>query len=114
MVDQDLARISEGLVYSAMLVYTGAFGAFAYDLSLRGKLAAARPVREPVGVTVGAVGDDRAAGPTGPTVPAAGTTGRSKAVGIAVALTVLAFGLHAGGVAARGLSAGRAPWGNMY
>ncbi|MGH3328873.1 MAG: c-type cytochrome biogenesis protein CcsB, partial [Streptomycetales bacterium] len=33
---------------------------------------------------------------------------------IAVSLTVLAFGLHLAGVVARGLAAGRAPWGNMY
>jgi cytochrome c-type biogenesis protein CcsB len=122
MVDQDLARISEGLVYSAMLVYTGAFGAFATDLSLRGKVLAGsatsgRPVREPV--AVGSAGAENRAGaedaappaeiPAAPPVPY-----RSRAVGIAVALTVLAFGLHAGGVIARGLSAGRAPWGNMY
>jgi cytochrome c-type biogenesis protein CcsB len=123
MVDQDLARISEGLVYSAMLVYTGAFAAFAYDLSLRGRLAA-RPAREPVtaGSSLGGSGEGEvggggaavavAVGPPagpGPVAPA-----HSRAVGIAVALTVLAFGLHAGGVVARGLSAGRAPWGNMY
>jgi cytochrome c-type biogenesis protein CcsB len=33
---------------------------------------------------------------------------------VALALTVLAFGLHLAGLAARGLAAGRAPWGNMY
>jgi cytochrome c-type biogenesis protein CcsB len=32
----------------------------------------------------------------------------------AVTLTVLAFVLHVGAVAARGVSAGRVPWGNMY
>lgn len=30
------------------------------------------------------------------------------------ALTVLAFGLHAGALLTRGVAAGRAPWGNMY
>jgi cytochrome c-type biogenesis protein CcsB len=38
----------------------------------------------------------------------------ANAGGIAVALTWLAFLLHLAAVTARGLSAGRAPWGNMY
>jgi cytochrome c-type biogenesis protein CcsB len=33
---------------------------------------------------------------------------------IAAALTILGFGLHLLGVLARGLAAGRSPWGNMY
>jgi cytochrome c-type biogenesis protein CcsB len=43
-----------------------------------------------------------------------GGDGPRRAVGIAVSLTWLAFALHLGGVVARGLSASRAPWGNMY
>src|SRR4051812_660499 len=33
---------------------------------------------------------------------------------VAVSLTVLGFVLHAGSVLARGISAGRPPWGNMF
>ena len=127
MIDQDLARISEGLVYSAMLVYTGAFGAFATDLSLRGKVLAAASaatsatasVREPVAVGAEGTGGpaEPPAAPVAPVVAqvkAEAVPHRSRALGIALALTVLAFALHAGGVLARGLAAGRAPWGNMY
>jgi cytochrome c-type biogenesis protein CcsB len=39
---------------------------------------------------------------------------RRNVGGIAVALTWLAFLLHLGAVVARGVAAGRAPWGNMY
>ena len=104
-VDQTLAQASNVLIYSAMAVYAGAFGAFAVDLSGRGRVAARQQVPVPVGGGAApgpAVGD-----------PEAPRTGR-KAVGIAVSLTWLAFALHLGGVVARGLSAQRAPWGNMY
>jgi cytochrome c-type biogenesis protein CcsB len=64
-----------------------------------------------------------AGGPSAPTVtvveegepgpvaqpPRGGRSGR-----VAVSLTGLAFLLHLGAVLARGLSAGRPPWGNMY
>src|SRR5687768_15030445 len=42
-------------------------------------------------------------------------SGRAERLGrIAVSLTVLAFGLHLASVVARGVSAGRPPWGNMF
>jgi cytochrome c-type biogenesis protein CcsB len=49
--------------------------------------------------------------------PVLGPSGGEKAdrLGrIALSLTILAFGLHLAGVLARGMSAGRVPWGNMY
>lgn len=114
-VDETLANLSNQLVYSAMLVYTGALGAFAVDLSARG----ARRPAAPAGVLVGAgaaaeradAGAD-AADRADAGVPAA--AGRSRAGGVAVALTWLAFALHLGAVVARGASVHRAPWGNMY
>src|SRR5688572_31588753 len=42
-------------------------------------------------------------------------SGKAERLGrIAVSLTVLAFGLHLASVVARGVSAGRPPWGNMF
>jgi cytochrome c-type biogenesis protein CcsB len=132
-VEETLASISNDLVYSAMAVYTGALGAFALDLAGRG--AAARPARgalptavptAAVPVTAGggaapaapdAVAQEDAAGAIGGTDGGTGEAPSRRwanAAGIAVSLTWLAFLLHLGGVATRGLSAGRAPWGNMY
>ncbi len=127
---ESLAGVSNLLVYSAMTVYTGALGAFALDLAARG--AAARPAdagragvparaaagaRTPAVVGAGASAtvdgpsastDDASSATPGPARP------RRNVGGIAVALTWLAFALHLGAVVARGLAAGRAPWGNMY
>ncbi len=132
-VEETLANVSNDLVYSAMAVYTCALGAFALDLAGRG--AAARPARAVVpaaaqvpaaSVPVAAGGVPPAPEPaageapgTGAESPDGGTGAPARrrwanAGGIAVSLTWLAFLLHAGAVAARGLSAGRAPWGNMY
>ena len=40
--------------------------------------------------------------------------GRSPALRVAVAMTVIAWALHLGAVVLRGLAAGRVPWANMY
>ncbi len=133
-VDQSLAQVSNTLIYSAMLVYTGALGAFAVDLSGRGGRAAHDRATADVApaelVGAGAAATASAAASTGGPQPyrvpgrirgreeQAGPdrspAGHSKAGGIAVSLTWLALLLHAGSVAARGLSVSRAPWGNMY
>jgi cytochrome c-type biogenesis protein CcsB len=116
-LEETLANASNVLVYSAMAVYTGALGAFALDLA--GRPGAARPaaaaVQQPAVVPAGAPPPFSAASQAA----AGGVAGPParrwpKAGGIAVSLTWLAFGLHLAGVVARGLSAGRAPWGNMY
>lgn len=94
-VDQSLALVSNNLVYSAVLVYALAALGFAAELAVdrrRAGDAAAEP----------APADER----RGLRVELFGR--------VAVALTALAFALHAAGVVARGLSAERAPWGNMY
>ena len=109
-VDATLANLSNQLVYSSMLVYTGALLAFATDLSGRG----ARKAPAEAKVLVGADGEPVTdASRTGEVADAAAPR-RRKAAGVAVALTWLAFALHLGGVVARGASVGRAPWGNMY
>jgi cytochrome c-type biogenesis protein CcsB len=144
VVNETLSQLSNALIYSAMLVYTIAFVAFAVDLSGRGRVAAAAldqaaldkaaldvepkvialPVSEPVAVGASSVHDHAERKP--PLSPAvimheSGSidrstfgSGRRRAAGIAVTLTYLAFALHLGAVIARGLSVDRAPWGNMY
>jgi cytochrome c-type biogenesis protein CcsB len=135
-IEQSLATVSNDLVYSAMAVYTGALGAFALDLAGRGAAAREEPVpaavpaarsraAEPVPAAAGAPGRGSvpaagaAAAGAGPADPARVSVSRSarrwrRAGGIAVSLTWLGFLLHVAGVVTRGLSAGRAPWGNMY
>jgi len=115
-VDESLAQASNTLIYSAMLVYTGALGAFTTDLAVRGRRRAAEaapavPVAEPALVGASAPSPSAGSGPTGAPSP---SPARTKAGGIGVSLTALAFGLHAAGVIARGLSVQRVPWGNMY
>jgi cytochrome c-type biogenesis protein CcsB len=98
MTNTHLAYASNYLVYSAMAVYTLAMIAFAVEMSLS--------IRTTTKVLVGSSGSE---------IEVAAETTRSERTGrIAVALTALAFGLHLAGVVARGFSAHRVPWGNMY
>lgn len=136
--DESLAQLSNQLIYSAMIVYALALGAFLLDLAGRG------PGRKSDRPSGGGAGDARVlvgAGTAGPVVATSadrvddlggtqsrmsGTASRggvafpayrhpgSRALGVAMALMWLAFALHLGGVTARGFSAHRAPWGNMY
>ena len=100
-------QLSDALMYSAIAVYVLAMLGYATEVALasRGPVSSQRPVTEaanasaPAAVIV-------IAPPAGPSVR---RTGR-----VAVALTVLAFALHAAAVTARGFAAGRVPWGNMY
>ena len=119
MSSTSLAQLSNVFVYSSMLVYTGSFITFAVSL-------ASTQAREDVNVdltekvAVAASGSGEPAKPsrrvTGVPVerkPDALPPGR-RAGNIAMALMWLATILLAAGVIARGISAGRAPWGNMY
>ena len=108
---------SDVLVYSAIVVYTAALVAFAVDLSGAGRAAASRePVPQLVaaGAGAGPVPAARAGEPGSAVGSARVPPRRRRAAGAAVALTWVAFTLHALGVAARGLSVGRVPWSNMY
>jgi len=98
MTNTHWAYASNYLVYSAMAVYTFAMIAFAVELALS--------IRTTTQVLVGAGGPDVEQKPAN---DRADRTGR-----IAVSLTSLAFLLHLAGVIARGMSAHRVPWGNMY
>ncbi|NWF25949.1 c-type cytochrome biogenesis protein CcsB [Streptomyces sp. PKU-EA00015] len=135
--NENLAQISNYLIYSSMAVYTLAFFAHiaewlfgsrskvartAAALTAPAEEAAAPPVtvtkagatavlERPKVVTRAASGARDV--PDGP--GAHGGTEQGDLYGrIAVSLTVLAFLLAAAGVVARALSVQRAPWGNMY
>ncbi|MGX1883653.1 c-type cytochrome biogenesis protein CcsB [Streptomyces sp. NPDC055287] len=135
--NENLANISNVLIYSSMAVYTLAFlahiaewvfgsrskvGRTAAALTAQGATAAAPAVAvrsegsttvldKPKVVTRSAAGTRDV--PDGP--GAAGGTEKGDLYGrVAVSLTALAFLVEAGGVVARALSVQRAPWGNMY
>jgi cytochrome c-type biogenesis protein CcsB len=139
-VNQNVANISNYLIYSAMAVYTLAFLAYITEwtfgsrskvaktsaaLGTEGPSAAAPAVtvkasqqgggttilERPKVITKASVSDRDI--PDGPG-PAGGDEQGDMYGRIAVSLTVLAWGLHVSGVVARALSVGRAPWGNMY
>ena len=109
-----LAEVSNNLIYSAIAVYALAMLGYAADAAVRSRVPVVGSAR--VAMMAGAPGAaDHPAEPVGGAQ--SGTTSglRSHRIGrVAVALTILAFILHAGGVLTRGLAAGRAPWGNMY
>lgn len=141
-VNESFAHYSNYLIYSAMAVYTLAFLAHIAEWTFgsRSKVArtsaavsaapppetaerqAAPAVRtrrggatvvldRPKVVTRDGSGDRGMSDGKG----AAGDDEQGELYGrIAISLTVLAFALHLAGVVCRGLSVGRAPWGNMY
>ncbi|OIQ77883.1 cytochrome c biogenesis protein CcsA [mine drainage metagenome] len=98
MTNTNWAYASNYLVYSAMAVYTLAMIAFAVEMSLS--------IRTTSKMLVGSGGEE---------VELSVENSKMERTGrIAVALTALAFALHLAGVIARGVSAHRVPWGNMY
>ncbi len=103
MSSTSYAYLSNYLIYSAMAVYTIAFFAHAVEVSF-----SVRNVEAPelVEATVGAPSQNRA------TKFDFSRTERSGRIG--TAMMILGFGLLFAGVLARGLSAHRVPWGNMY
>ncbi|GHB73289.1 c-type cytochrome biogenesis protein CcsB [Streptomyces cirratus] len=135
--NENLAQISNYLVYSSMAVYTlaflahiaewifgsrskvgrtaaaltGAQAAGAPAVQVRGKGGSTAVLDRPKVVTRSAAGTRDV--PDGP--GAAGGTEQGDLYGrIAVSLTALAFLIEAAGVVARATSVKRAPWGNMY
>ncbi|WP_121715656.1 c-type cytochrome biogenesis protein CcsB [Streptomyces sp. E5N91] len=140
--NENLANVSNTLIYSSMAVYTLAFFAYIAEWlfgsrSKVGRTAAALTTdtagskagaRSGPAVTVKKAGGTAvlerpevvvrtASGtrdvPDGP--GAHGGTEKGDLYGrVAISLTVLAFAVEAGGVLTRALSVQRAPWGNMY
>jgi cytochrome c-type biogenesis protein CcsB len=109
-----LAHLSNNLLYSAIAVYAGAMYCFAAELAFATRRTTADvSASVPELATVGGGGTFTAA--TADPDHEAARAGRSDRLGrVAVSLTVLAFLLHLGAVVARGFSAHRAPWGNMF
>lgn len=136
--NENMAEISNVLIYSAMAVYTLAFLAHIAEWVLGsrsavGRTAAALTAPQAAAASAAATAERQGGGtavlerpkvvtrsgagtrdvPDGP--GAAGTSEKGDVYGrIAISLTVLAFVLHAGSVLTRALSVNRAPWGNMY
>jgi cytochrome c-type biogenesis protein CcsB len=115
----ELAGLSNNLLYSAMAVYALAMYFFAAELAfsrpVREPRAADLPVEERALATVGGGSPTTYDAPVDVKGDGADRPSRSDRVGrIAASLTVLAFLLHLGAVVTRGLSAERAPWGNMF
>ena len=119
MTSENIAQLSNNLLYSAMAVYTGALYCYAAELAFAPRRHVDRSL-----ATVGATAttyDVPAVAGGAPQAPAESGSSddarleRSDRLGrIAVALTGLAFLLHLGAVVTRGVSAGRPPWGNMF
>ncbi|GAA1770251.1 c-type cytochrome biogenesis protein CcsB [Agromyces humatus] len=116
-----LDEISILSVYSAMVVYAIAFIAFAIDLARRGAAvtaAADASARAEAKVAVGAaVGASAGRGGAAAAKADGGASvayGRSPALRVGVAMTILAWALHLTATVLRGLAAGRVPWANMY
>ncbi|MEU1045262.1 c-type cytochrome biogenesis protein CcsB [Streptomyces sp. NPDC005897] len=140
--NENLANVSNTLIYSSMAVYTLAFFAYIAEwlFGSRSKVGrtAAALTNDAAGAKAGAgsrpaVTVKKAGGtavlerpevvvrsatgtrdvPDGP--GAHGGTEKGDLYGrVAISLTVLAFAVEAGGVLTRALSVERAPWGNMY
>ncbi|MFD3699043.1 c-type cytochrome biogenesis protein CcsB [Streptomyces sp. NPDC058646] len=135
--NENLAEISNYLIYSSMAVYTLAFlahiaewvfgsrskvgrtaaaltataAAGAPAVQVRTKGGGTAVLDKPKVVTRSAAGTRDV--PDGP--GAAGGTVQGDLYGrIAISLTALGFLIEAGGVVARAMSVQRAPWGNMY
>jgi cytochrome c-type biogenesis protein CcsB len=123
-VNENLAQMSNVLIYSAIAVYMIAFFAYAWEWAFgtRSKVgrtaASLTPERELVGAggpTVVVQGSGHDAGDSEDFGDLAGDSVKADTAGrIAISTTVLAFLLHAGGLLTRGLAVKRAPWGNMY
>lgn len=120
------STISVVLIYSAMAVYAVAFVAYTLELARRAApiaKAGAEAIPAKIMPAVEAVesgssslatlvrpvdSTERAQG-SGPASSRAGRAGR-----VALALTMLAWLIHAAGVVLRGIAAQRVPWANMY
>ena len=117
MASESLAQVSNNLLYSAMAVYAGAMYCYAAELAFAPRVRRRERALATAGGPTGPYAGSGAAVATAPPVveERPDRAGRADRLGrIGVSLTVLAFGLHLASVVARGISAGRPPWGNMF
>ncbi|MFD0482236.1 c-type cytochrome biogenesis protein CcsB [Kineococcus sp. GCM10028916] len=109
-VDENVAQISNVLLYGAMSAYLFSFIAYAADLAEGGQVIKAREARRSAATaTAGGAGG---AGTTTLEKPVAARRRRAAAVG--TSLFTVATLLHLGAVVSRGVSVHRVPWGNMF
>jgi cytochrome c-type biogenesis protein CcsB len=104
---ESVAQISNNLLYCAMAVYAAAMYCYAAELAFGTRVRKSEPA-----LVTGNGPGDTSYEDSGVAVRDHGKADRLGR--IAVSLTVLAFGLHLASVVARGVSAGRPPWGNMF
>ena len=111
MASDSMAQVSNNLLYCAMAVYAVAMYCYAAELAFGSRARR----EEPALVTANGPRDTSYDDSGVPVEQGDDRTGRGERLGrIAVSLTTLAFGLHLASVVARGISAGRPPWGNMF
>ena len=118
MTGDALAELSNNLLYSAMAVYAVAMYCYAAELAFgspRRRKAVEPQVRELAAVGAAPAYVDESADATDAVAVDEAREARAGRLGrVAVSVTVLAFALHLGSIVARGVSAGRPPWGNMF
>jgi cytochrome c-type biogenesis protein CcsB len=107
-IDENIAGLSNVLLYSAMTAYLGSMIGYAADLAEGGQQIRSAGVRREQAAA--AAGGAPVLTRTRPEAPPR----RRRAAAVATSLFVLAALLHLGSVVARGVSVHRVPWGNMY
>ncbi|WP_380170946.1 c-type cytochrome biogenesis protein CcsB [Kineococcus sp. DHX-1] len=107
-VDENIANVSNVLLYGGMTAYLFSFIAYASDLAEGAKEIKSREARR------AAVAQQSAAGGTTATLERPATPRRRRAAAVGTSLFVVATLLHLGAVVTRGLSVHRVPWGNMF
>ena len=108
MVNQGLARLSDVLLFTSVVVYALAMLGFAGEQAAQRARRAVAAV--PARVLVGAGGPPVPVRPE--TVPSGPVQSRAGTVGLA--LTVVGWVIHLVSLVTRGFAAHRVPWGNMY
>ncbi len=109
MSDQSLAQLSDGLLFSAVVVYALAMLGFAGEQASRRARRSVTTVRAQERVLLGA------GGPPVSLPPETVTTEKpSRAGRFGLALTGCGWAVHVVSLVLRGFAAHRVPWGNMY
>jgi cytochrome c-type biogenesis protein CcsB len=107
--DKGLGQLSDGLLFTAVVVYALAMLGYAGEQASRKARRAVTAVRAESRVLLGAGGPPVSA----PAVPVV-TERPSRAGRIALVLTLGGWLVHATSLVLRGFAAGRVPWGNMF
>ena len=114
MLDQDLGRLGDGLLFAAVIVYALAMLGFAGEQASRKARRAVTAVRAESKVLLGAGGPPVTLPPPSPPAQTITVESPSRAGRFALALTFCGWGVHVTSLVLRGFAAHRVPWGNMY